>query len=180
MLQMPALRHLKLESTPSRLYQFAAWCAFNSPYPELKTLEIMSDLFEPERALVNFTCGLPSVTNITICLKPYNEDGDDDPYDGVRNDEIDEDNRIILKILCDDKAWPHLDTLTILSFDETDEELMSALCHMIASRPSIHHLCLQTFSGMLYPETSPGTGVGETQYGLAWLRAHVELSYLKL
>jgi len=178
MLRMPVLRHLKLDSTPRHdLHPFAALCSRDSPYPALKTLEISGISAE---ALRDLSHGLPSVTNITICLKPYNEDGDDDPYDGVRNDEIDEDNRIILKILCDDKAWPHLDTLTILSFDETDEELMSALCHMIASRPSIHHLCLQTFSGMLYPETSPGTGVGETQYGLAWLRAHVELSYLKL
>ena len=123
MLRMPVLRHLKLDSTPRHdLHPFAALCSRDSPYPALKTLEISGISAE---ALRDLSHGLPSVTNITIHLE-------------------DEEACIKLEILCDDEAWLHLDTLTIQNYREPSEKLMSTI-HVIASRTSIHRLCLRAF-----------------------------------
>jgi hypothetical protein len=86
---------------------------------------------------------------------------------------VNEWNIDLLMHLCDATAWPHLDTLTIEYFYDTEEATISStLCSVIAARPTIHHLCL---SRRIFPDDPPELldYTDEERPRFAWLREHV-------
>jgi hypothetical protein len=171
LLSMPVLQNLKLSDAPPRvLASFAeglsevAIAHGTCQYPAIRSLEFCSNDLSAE-VLKNLTNGLPTVTHITI----LNLDGA-------------EDNGAVLTLLCDDMAWPHLNTLTIKGFQESNEDFMSILCHVIASRTSIYQLCLHDtgWGGTSSSRHDANIILGDLHYGIPWLRANVHLEYLKV
>jgi hypothetical protein len=77
--------------------------------------------------------------------------------------------------ICDEAAWPDLDTLTVEFKGSTKETLRihSAICSIITSRTSIHHLRLHFCVGH-HPRSF------DENSSIAWLRARVDLEYLNI
>jgi hypothetical protein len=165
----PSLRHLKLGTVPwPSLGPFAKRLNDGAnvndlQYPELGWLEIGMEELDTE-TLENLIYGLPNVTRVTLWAENDN--------DGT-----------VLILLCDETAWPHLDVLTVETFDEHNEGFMAILCHVIASRTSIGCLRLRTtiWEGEDPPSDESDESImnydGNLSYGIKWLQSHVHLEY---
>jgi len=132
-LAIPSLRHLDVSVPLDELHLFATWLSTvtsgcGSPYPAVRWLDFHfgddSKYYEESAIEVKGLChGFPNVTHVSI------QDVNITP----------------LMCLCDDTAWPHLDTLTIRDLDYTKEGLiMSTLYSVVTARPAIRHLRLAT------------------------------------
>ena len=111
-LAIPSLRHLDVSVPLDELHLFATWLSTvtsgcGSPYPAVRWLDFHfgddSKYYEESAIEVKGLChGFPNVTHVSI------QDVNITP----------------LMCLCDDTAWPHLDTLTVRDFDNTKEGLI--------------------------------------------------------
>jgi hypothetical protein len=113
--------------------------------------------------LKRLICSLPDLTNVTMRI-----------YGEKKGKESIIDASALMPI-CDETAWPHLDTLT-LQFEESSKEALEfipVICSIIACRTSIHHIRLHFFIDHYHISS------GESR-SIAWLRARVDLEYLNV
>ena len=158
---MPSLRHLKIFVPLDQLHSFATWLSAvtrvcGSPYPAIRRLEFNfrgKSEYRKEiavEAMKKLIHGFPDVMHVSI--------GSID----IRT--IDS-----LMCLCDDTAWPHLDTLTLKDFYDPGETFsVPTLCSMITARLTIHHILLVFFDSF------------DAEPTIAQLREHVHVKVLSI
>jgi len=163
LIAMPSLRHLKMFVHLDQLHSFATWLSAvtrvcGSPYPAIRWLEFDFREESEDReeiaveAMKKLIHGFPDVMHVSI-------------------GSIDIQTIDSLMCLCDDTAWPHLDTLTLKDYYDPEETfIVSTLCSVITARPTIHHLLFVTFDG---PEFAEPTGITQ-------LREHVHVKALSI
>ena len=116
LLAMPSLRHLEVFVPLNELHSFATWLSAvtrvcGSPYPAIRWLEFdFGDVYEYDgeiavEVMKKLIHGFPNVTHVSIHF-------------------VNQCTVAPLMCLCDDTAWPHLDTLTIRDFSDTEEGLI--------------------------------------------------------